>query len=75
MAYFDDADANENIKKTEAIILSMTQEERDKPDLIRSSRKRRIAMGSGTTTTDVNRLLSQYKKMQKQMRMFSRMLG
>lgn len=71
----DDADANENIKKTEAIILSMTQEERDKPDLIRSSRKRRIAMGSGTTTTDVNRLLSQYKKMQKQMRMFSRMLG
>ncbi len=71
----DDADASENIKKTEAIILSMTQEERDKPDLIRSSRKRRIAMGSGTTTTDVNRLLSQYKKMQKQMRMFSRMLG
>ncbi|CAM3664039.1 signal recognition particle protein [Erysipelothrix urinaevulpis] len=71
----DDADASEGIKKTEAMIQSMTKEERNNPDLIRSSRKRRIAKGSGTTTTDVNRLLNQYKKMQKQMRMLSRMMG
>ncbi len=70
----DDGDAQEGMKRTQAIILSMTQEERDKPNIIRSSRKRRIAAGSGMTTTDVNRLLSQYDKMQKQMRMISRMM-
>ena len=62
-------------KKIESMILSMTPEERDNPDLIRSSRKKRIADGSGTTVTDVNRLLKQYNQMKKQMRMFSRMMG
>lgn len=71
----DDADAKAGMKRTEAIILSMTQEERDKPEIIRSSRKRRIANGCGLSTTEVNRLLSQYDKMKKQMRMFSRMMG
>ena len=71
----DDADAKEGFKKTEAMILSMTKEERDNPGMIRSTRKRRIAQGSGTTTTDVNRLLSQHKKMEKQMKMLSRMMG
>lgn len=70
----DDGDAQEGMKRTEAMILSMTQEERDNPNIIRSSRKRRIANGSGMTTTDVNRLISQFEKMQKQMRMFSRMM-
>ena len=70
----DDGEAQEGMKRTQAIILSMTQEERDKPSIIRSSRKRRIAAGSGMSTTDVNRLLSQYEKTQKQMRMFSRMM-
>jgi signal recognition particle subunit SRP54 len=69
----DDADAKENFKRTEAIINSMTLEERRKPEIIRASRRNRIAMGSGTSTTEVNRLLNQYSKMQKQMRTFSRM--
>lgn len=71
----DDADAASTMKKTEAMILSMTPEERNDPKIIRSTRKRRIAEGSGTSTTDVNRLLSQYEKMQKQMKMLSRFMG
>lgn len=71
----DDQDAKAGFKKTEAMIQSMTLEERRNPSLIRSSRKRRIAKGSGMTSTDVNRLLSQYEKMKKQMRMFSRLMG
>ena len=62
------------MKKTEAMIQSMTPFERNNPGQIRSGRKNRIAKGSGMTTTDVNRLLSQYEKMNKQMRMFSRMM-
>ena len=71
----DDDDASKGMKKTEAMIQSMTKEERNDPTIIRSGRKHRIAKGSGVTTTDVNRLLSQYDKMKKQMRMFSRMMG
>ncbi|MDE8032930.1 signal recognition particle protein [Erysipelothrix rhusiopathiae] len=71
----DDADASSTMKKTEAMILSMTPEERNDPKIIRSTRKRRIAEGSGTSTRDVNRLLSQYEKMQKQMKMLSRFMG
>ena len=55
---------------TEAIILSMTPEERAKPDLINPSRKRRIAAGSGRSVEEVNRLLKQLKDMQKMMRQF-----
>ncbi len=69
-----DTDASDSMKKTEAIILSMTLEERRKPDIIRSGRKNRIAKGAGVSTTEVNRLLNQFKKMEKQMRTFSRML-
>ena len=71
----DDDSASGEFKKIESMILSMTPEERQNPTLIRSSRKRRIAQGSGNTITDVNRLLKQYEQMKKQMRMFSRMLG
>ncbi|MBR1841751.1 MAG: signal recognition particle protein [Oscillospiraceae bacterium] len=58
------------LMRTEAIILSMTQRERDDPAIINHSRKKRIAAGSGTTVVDVNRLLKQYellKQMTKQL--------
>ncbi|MBQ8334366.1 MAG: signal recognition particle protein, partial [Clostridia bacterium] len=50
---------------TEAIILSMTEEEREHPNLINGSRRKRIAAGSGTSVEDVNRLLKQYDQMNK----------
>lgn len=71
----DELGADDQMKKVEAMILSMTPYERANPDKIRSSQKRRIAEGSGTSTTDVNRLLRQYNQMKKQMRMLSRFLG
>jgi len=52
----------------EAIINSMTPGERDRPDVIKGSRKRRIAAGSGTQIQDVNRLLKQFMQMQKMMK-------
>lgn len=59
------------MKKTEAIILSMTAKERHKPDLINGSRKRRIAAGSGTQIQDVNRVLKQHMQMEKMMKKMS----
>lgn len=59
---------NKMFVKMEAVIQSMTKEERRKPDLIKSSRKRRIAAGSGTEIQDVNRLLKQFTQMQKMMK-------
>jgi signal recognition particle subunit SRP54 len=58
--------------RMQALILSMTPQERSQPDIINPSRKRRIAAGSGQTVEDVNRLLTQYKQMQK---MFKQMGG
>jgi len=58
----------QQMKKVEAIILSMTPEERHKPDIIDGSRRKRIARGSGTTPHDVNQLLNQHKQMQKLMK-------
>jgi signal recognition particle subunit SRP54 len=58
--------------KIVAVIQSMTPYERRNPDVIGTSRKRRIARGSGTTTADVNKLLNQFRDMQKMMKMFSR---
>jgi len=52
------------MKKTEAIILSMTKYERDNPSVLNSNRKKRIAAGSGTQVVDVNRLLKQFEAMQ-----------
>lgn len=57
------------LKKTEAIINSMTKRERERPSIINPSRKRRIAAGSGTKVEDVNRLLKQFEQMQKMMKM------
>jgi signal recognition particle subunit SRP54 len=58
------------LTRVEAIIDSMTPEERRRPEIIKAGRRRRIAMGSGTSTADVNRLLKQFTEMQKIMRQF-----
>lgn len=55
----------------EAIVLSMTPEERKNPDIIKASRKQRIAKGCGLTVTDVNKLLNQFEEMKKMMKMFN----
>ena len=57
-----------HLTRTEAIIHSMTPEERHKPEMIGGSRRRRIARGSGTTPQDVNQILNQFKQAQKMMR-------
>jgi len=54
----------------EAIIQSMTKKERQNPEIIKASRKQRIANGSGTTVQDVNRLLNQFENMKKMMKQF-----
>ena len=57
-------------ERMKAIILSMTEKERTHPEIINPSRKKRIAAGSGQTIEDVNRLLSQFKQMQKMFKQF-----
>ena len=64
--------AEKDIKRKEGIIHSMTPLERRKPDLIKATRKRRIAMGAGVQVQDVNRLLSQFEQTQKMMKQFSK---
>jgi signal recognition particle subunit SRP54 len=64
---------NRELVKTEAIIQSMTPAERRNPTIINGSRRRRIAMGSGTTATDVNRVLNQYWQIVKLSRQFNKM--
>jgi len=61
-----------NLVRVEAIIQSMTAEERVRPSLLNGNRRRRIAIGSGTTVQDVNRLLKQFEEMQKMMKRFSK---
>ena len=58
----------DQIKKVEAVIYSMTPEERRRPEIIGGSRRRRIARGSGTTIQDINQLLNQFRQMQKLMK-------
>jgi signal recognition particle subunit SRP54 len=71
-----DANFDENIiKKTEAIILSMTVAEREKPEIINYSRKMRIAKGSGSTIEEVNRLLKQFEQTNKLMKQFANPKG
>jgi signal recognition particle subunit SRP54 len=59
------------LAKTEAIIQSMTPYERENPSVLNSSRKKRIAAGSGTQVVDVNRLLKQFDQIQQLTRQFS----
>ena len=54
----------------EAIIQSMTKKERKNPDIIKASRKKRIADGSGTTVQEVNKLLTHFETMKKMMKQF-----
>ncbi|WP_349763123.1 signal recognition particle protein [Fusobacterium sp. SYSU M8D902] len=67
----DLAPAEKEMKKVEAIIQSMTREERKKPEILKASRKQRIAKGSGTEVADINRLLKQFEQMKAMMKMFS----
>ena len=64
--------SDDAIKKQEAIILSMTTYERRKPKMINSSRKQRIAQGSGTVVSEVNRILKQHRKMADMMKKISK---
>ncbi len=63
------------LKKAEAIILSMTPEERRNPSIIDGSRRRRIARGSGTTVEDINQLLNQFRQAQKLMKQMAKGKG
>ena len=67
-----DVDLNgKEMKRTKAIVQSMTIEERRDPSILNASRKKRIARGSGTTVQDVNRLIKQFNEMKKMMKMFT----
>ena len=59
------------MKRTEAIILSMTPEERANPNLINPSRKKRIAAGAGVDISEVNKLVKQFDQMKKMMKQFT----
>jgi signal recognition particle subunit SRP54 len=63
------------IKRVEAIIRSMTPQERHNPEILNGNRRRRIARGSGTTPQDINQLLNQFHQMQKMLRQLSRSRG
>lgn len=69
----DEAKADDSMKKNEAIILSMTKAERKDPSLLKSSRKVRVANGSGTQVSDVNKLLNQFEKTKQAMKQMARM--
>ncbi len=64
----NDKDADKQIRRVEGIINSMTPQERAKPELIKASRKRRIAAGSGVPVQEVNRMLNQFEQMQSMMK-------
>jgi len=63
------------IGRIEAIVRSMTKEEKQKPELLNHSRRKRVAAGSGTTIVEVNRLIKQFDDMRKMMKQFSSMMG
>lgn len=64
---------DKDLARLEAIIKSMTKKERENPDIIDSSRRKRIAIGSGTNVQDVNKLLKQFKETKKMMKKFTEM--
>jgi signal recognition particle subunit SRP54 len=65
--------AEKEFRHVEAIINSMTREERQKPEILNGNRRRRIALGSGTSVTEVNRFLKQYLEAKKMMRKISQL--
>lgn len=68
----DSEKAEQELKRVEAIINSMTLQERRNPAILNGSRRRRIAQGSGTTVTDINRLIKQFLEMKKMMQRVSK---
>lgn len=68
----DPNEAEAQMKTIEAIIHSMTPDERHRPDILNGSRKRRIARGSGTSVQEVNQLLHQFRDMQRMMKQFGK---
>ncbi len=71
-----DVDIDENaLSGIEAIIYSMTKEERSNPDILNPSRKKRIAKGAGVDISEVNRIVKQFEQSKKMMKQFSGMLG
>lgn len=75
MAAITDQIDDKKMARTEAIVLSMTKEERRKPDILNPSRKHRIAKGAGVDIAEVNRLVKQFKEAQKMMKQFPGMMG
>jgi signal recognition particle subunit SRP54 len=71
----DMSEAETEFKRSEAIINSMTRQERENAALINGSRRRRIAAGSGTTVADVNRFLKQFQQAKKMMKHVVRLAG
>jgi len=71
----DPRQIEDSFKQSEAIINSMTIKERRDPDLLNASRRRRIAAGAGMEVQDVNRLIKQYREMQKMMKMMQKTGG
>ena len=69
----DTGQAEKRLKRTEAILLSMTTQERAKPEILNAKRRQRIALGSGTTVTEVNELLLQFQTMKKLLKSKGRM--
>jgi signal recognition particle subunit SRP54 len=67
----DSAKAAKDLGRIEAIIGSMTNQERRNPNLLNASRRRRVALGSGTSVAEINRFLKQYTQMKKMMKKFS----
>jgi len=63
------------LKRTEAIVLSMTEEERTRPDILNARRRQRIARGSGSTVTELNDLLRRFDQMRKLMKNAGKMKG
>ena len=63
---------DKQMRRLEGIINSMTPQERTKPELIKASRKRRIATGAGVSVQEVNRLLAQFEQAQKMMKMMAK---
>jgi len=61
-------DAEKNLEKWEVVLNSLTQEEKEDPKIIKKTRKRRIAIGSGTDYATINRMLDQYNQMKKFMK-------
>ncbi len=71
----DLSSAEKDLKRIEAIIQSMTPDERQRPKILKASRKRRVAAGSGTSVQEVNALLKQFQEMQKMMKQLRRGKG